>query len=316
VVFLRRNRIEDEPQEEQRWRVALEQARTLRHPFLIQTLAYWVEGDLAVVVTEWADGSLKDWLSECRSLQPPGIPPVPLVSFLGEAAETLDFLHAHGVAHRVLTPANLLRQGGHAKVDRVNPGLGPDGDPGTVAGVPYYMAPEQWYGQPASRFSDQYALARIYHEMRCGRKNFARSPAYLFQQALQEQGPSLDGIPGAEQRVLRRALARVPEQRYPSCRALVRALTAVVAPGCAAPGGTTDRKALPAQAARWRIWNDGTAVKLARAITEANRFEDLPILADALEDAGCTDEAVLSHCRGPGPHVHGCWVVNLLLGKG
>ena len=41
----------------------------------------------------------------------------------------------------------------------------------------------------------------------------------------------------------------------------------------------------------------------------------LPILADALEDAGCTDQAILDHCRGAGPHVRGCWVVDLILGK-
>jgi hypothetical protein len=44
-------------------------------------------------------------------------------------------------------------------------------------------------------------------------------------------------------------------------------------------------------------------------------FECLPVLADALEDAGCTEAAILEHCRGPGPHVRGCWVVDLILGK-
>jgi hypothetical protein len=39
----------------------------------------------------------------------------------------------------------------------------------------------------------------------------------------------------------------------------------------------------------------------------------VPILADALEDAGCTDEAILAHCRGPGPHVQGCWLVDLIV---
>jgi hypothetical protein len=41
----------------------------------------------------------------------------------------------------------------------------------------------------------------------------------------------------------------------------------------------------------------------------------LPILADALQDAGCDNDDVLSHCRGPGPHFRGCWVVDLVLGK-
>jgi hypothetical protein len=66
----------------------------------------------------------------------------------------------------------------------------------------------------------------------------------------------------------------------------------------------------------WLAWNDGTVVKLARSIYEERAFDRLPILADALEEAGCTDADMLAHCRGPGPHVRGCWVVDTLLGKG
>jgi hypothetical protein len=66
----------------------------------------------------------------------------------------------------------------------------------------------------------------------------------------------------------------------------------------------------------WLRWNDGTAVAIARRVYDERRFEDLPILADALEEAGCTSGDILEHCRGPGPHVRGCWVVDLLLGKG
>jgi hypothetical protein len=65
----------------------------------------------------------------------------------------------------------------------------------------------------------------------------------------------------------------------------------------------------------WLTWNGGTAVKLARMIYDECRFGDIPILADALEEAGCTDAAILDHCRQPGEHVRGCWVVDLLLGK-
>jgi hypothetical protein len=63
-------------------------------------------------------------------------------------------------------------------------------------------------------------------------------------------------------------------------------------------------------------WQDGTVVKLARSIYQARRFEDVPVLADALEEAGCSDADVLGHLRGPGPHGRGCWVVDALLGKG
>jgi hypothetical protein len=62
-------------------------------------------------------------------------------------------------------------------------------------------------------------------------------------------------------------------------------------------------------------WRTPTAVNLAQVAYAERRFDDLPVLADALEDAGCTDADLLGHCRGPGPHVRGCWAVDLLLGK-
>ncbi len=65
----------------------------------------------------------------------------------------------------------------------------------------------------------------------------------------------------------------------------------------------------------WLTWNGGAVPKLARAIYESRRFSDLPILADALEEAGCTDTALLDHCRQLSEHVRGCWVLDLLLDK-
>jgi hypothetical protein len=62
-------------------------------------------------------------------------------------------------------------------------------------------------------------------------------------------------------------------------------------------------------------WRTSTAVGLARQMYESRDFAALPILADALEEAGCDVPAVLAHCRGDGPHVRGCWVVDLVLGK-
>jgi hypothetical protein len=54
---------------------------------------------------------------------------------------------------------------------------------------------------------------------------------------------------------------------------------------------------------------------LAAGIYDEKAFDRLPILADALQDAGCEDAAVLEHCRGEGPHSRGCWVVDLVLGR-
>ena len=63
------------------------------------------------------------------------------------------------------------------------------------------------------------------------------------------------------------------------------------------------------------VWRSATATSLAEAIYTERAFDRLPILADALEDAGCTSADVLEPCRSPGPHVRGCWVVDLVLGK-
>jgi hypothetical protein len=62
-------------------------------------------------------------------------------------------------------------------------------------------------------------------------------------------------------------------------------------------------------------WLTSTVVALAGGIYEERAFDRLPILSDALQDAGCADPAVLNHCLAAGPHVRGCWVVDLLLGK-
>jgi hypothetical protein len=62
-------------------------------------------------------------------------------------------------------------------------------------------------------------------------------------------------------------------------------------------------------------WLTSTVVSLAEGIYAERAFDRLPILADALQDAGCEVAEVLDHCRGPGPHARGCWVVDLVLGK-
>jgi hypothetical protein len=63
--------------------------------------------------------------------------------------------------------------------------------------------------------------------------------------------------------------------------------------------------------ARWRTED---VIGLARGIDAGQAFDRLPLLGDALMDAGCNDEIILAHCRSAGPHVRGCWVVELALG--
>jgi hypothetical protein len=62
-------------------------------------------------------------------------------------------------------------------------------------------------------------------------------------------------------------------------------------------------------------WRTADVVTIARRVYETRDFSALPILADALEDAGCDDADILAHCRGEGPHARGCWAVDLILEK-
>lgn len=77
--------------------------------------------------------------------------------------------------------------------------------------------------------------------------------------------------------------------------------------------GNPFRPARPAPA--WLRHNDGAARRLAATIYDTGAYAEAPVLADALEDAGCEDQAILGHLRGGGPHVRGCWVIDLMRGQ-
>src|SRR5947209_5861173 len=62
-------------------------------------------------------------------------------------------------------------------------------------------------------------------------------------------------------------------------------------------------------------WLTPPVVGLAKAIYDGRLFGDLPVLADALEEAGCGDRELLGHCRGVGPHALGCWALDLFTGR-
>lgn len=65
----------------------------------------------------------------------------------------------------------------------------------------------------------------------------------------------------------------------------------------------------------WLAWNDHAVTRLAERIYEDRDFDRLPLLADALEEAGCGERALLQHLRGSGPHCRGCWALDAVLGK-
>lgn len=213
-------------QEAQRELQSLELIKGLRHPFLLQTQAYASLEDRLMIVMELADGSLQDRLKQCRQQGLPGIPLPELLTIFREACEALDFLHAHHVQHRDIKPANILLLQGHAKV--ADFGLarlqeGRQSVTATSSGTPTYMAPEIWRGK-VNPSSDQYSLAITYAELRLNRRLFTGKDMIALMYQHMQETPDLSPLPEAEQRVIHRAIAKQPEDRYPSCLDFMREL--------------------------------------------------------------------------------------------
>src|SRR5262249_35458149 len=136
------------------------------------------------------------------------------------------------LSHRDIKPQNLLHLKGHAKVADfgiARPQQNAVDHTLNIGGTPAYMPPEMWRGD-ISVHSDQYSLALTWYEMRAGRRVFhATNPLDLAQQHLTEK-PDLSGVPEAEQKVLLRALAKKPDERFPTCVAFAQALREARAP--------------------------------------------------------------------------------------
>jgi formylglycine-generating enzyme required for sulfatase activity len=213
----------------QRERQALELIKRLRHPYLLQTHAFWPQDDRLLIVMELADDSLRGHAATLAG-RGESVPVADLLLWFREAAEGLDFLHRERVLHRDIKPDNLLVSQGHLKVaDFGLARLAAAGEEESYAGTPGYMAPEVWRGEPGPR-GDQYALAVSYAELRLGRRLFQFANLFDAMEAHFEHTPDLSGLPEPEQRVLRKALAKSPADRFESCAEFVAALDAAVRP--------------------------------------------------------------------------------------
>jgi serine/threonine protein kinase len=207
---------------------AVQRIKSIRHPFILSLERVEVVDGVLLVVMELADKSLLDVLADCRALGMPGVPRNELLSLLLEAAEALDWMNfVHLLQHLDVKPHNLFVVSNHLKVadfglvNRVPEAGAPAFASGGV--TPLYASPERLRGG-VSRQSDQYSLAVVYQQLATGTVPFwSSNPQQLILKHLGGQ-PDLQPLPPADQAVVARALAKDPEQRFPSCLAFIQAL--------------------------------------------------------------------------------------------
>jgi hypothetical protein len=205
---------------------ALSRVKTVRHPYILSLDRYEVVEGRLIIVMELADRNAWDRFKECREQGRPGIPREELLRYMEETAEALDTMNQqYQLQHLDIKPQNLFLVHSHVKI--ADFGLVKDlqGRAAVITGgvTPVYAAPETFDGW-LSRYSDQYSLAIVYQELLTGQRPFGGGNVH--QLILQHvQGvPNLNSLPEEERSAIRRALAKNPDERFPSCSELVRAL--------------------------------------------------------------------------------------------
>jgi hypothetical protein len=221
---------------------ALERVKMVRHPFLLSIEQIQDVGGELVIVMELADKNLHETLVEYQEAGRPGIPRDVLLGFLDDAAVGLDHLiEKHNLQHLDVKPRNLFVVADRVKVADFGlvKQLERSSSSGLMGGVtPIYAAPETFQNK-ISKHSDQYSLAVVYVELLTGKRPFAgKNIRQLALQHMTEQ-PDLSMLPEADRPVVARALAKEPDERWPSCTAFVRSLAGPREGGGGSSGGSS-----------------------------------------------------------------------------
>lgn len=203
-------------------------AGILSHPNIVTVFQIGEQDSLTYIAMEFVDGpNLAELLNrpEKPSMET-------LVSILDQSAAALDYAHSRGVVHRDIKPGNIIvRSDGVAKI--ADFGVAKISSQnvtrtGMTLGTPHYMSPEQFHGRTIDGRSDQYSLAVMVYEIFTGKKPFtAESITGLMYKILHEQpNPRRDNpeLSEATDAVLRKALSKEPDERYPTCAEFISQL--------------------------------------------------------------------------------------------
>lgn len=223
---------------------ALQAIRQLKHPNLIKIEQIWSIPGYVIVAMELAEGSLLDLLQVYQlEFQRPMFPEH-VCFFLRQVASALDFLNARqhyvneqrvAVRHCDVKPSNLLILGQQVKLADFSLSVQATSNMWyhRRVGTLNYCAPELLQGWLSDR-SDQYSLAVTYCQLRAGELPFAEDEVGSLRPDHVRPAPNLSMLPAAEQAVISRSLAAVPQDRWPSCTELLDRLEEVVLPASTA----------------------------------------------------------------------------------
>ena len=225
-----------EPGFKERFQLEAVAVARLRHPNIVAVYDYSDSSGTAYIVSEYVEGgTLAQQMGKA-------LPPEYVITTLRPVAAALDYAHARGIIHRDVKPSNILLgmsgspvlgDFGLVKMVEGGPALT---QTGTLIGTPAYMSPEQCTGRDVGPATDLYALGIIAYEMLTGKLPYdADTPAAVINAQVTGPLPSArvvnPALPGGVDRVLAKALAKRPQDRYPDAGAFVAALeTAISSP--------------------------------------------------------------------------------------
>ena len=224
---------DDTAEEIARFRREAQAAGRLTHPNIVGVFDYGETADLAYIVMEYVDGPpLKSLLDKNERFPLPRI-----VQIMEDLLAGLQFSHERGVVHRDIKPANLmLTKSGQAKIAdfgiaRIESSSMTQA--GTVLGTPAYMSPEQFMGQVVDARSDIYSSGVLLYQLLTGERPFEGSMSAIMHKALNTEAPMPSQIsvtaPRQFDAVVRKAMAKRPEDRYGSAAEFMMAIRAAVA---------------------------------------------------------------------------------------